>query len=146
MNITLIALTTIFFLLYILTSRINYEKDRDGYYTDFDFFWLKNCLVFREMEMLFFTITGVTSFFLVENTVWGPVVWIFLALSMFFAKAHSLPDGWSWYRDHCWKHEKGQYLSAFIISVLSSLIWLSIIIMIVGKFVMFVLEVEPWNR
>lgn len=146
MNIALIVLTAVFLLLNIVTSKINYNKDHSGYSSDFDFFWLDNCLVFREMEALFFAIAVLTSFFLVDHTCWGPVIWGFVALSGLSANGYMSRSHWDWYRNYCWKNEKKHYLKAFIISVLSNLIWLFIIITVVSKFVMFVLEAEPWNR
>jgi len=145
MNTTLIVLTVIFSLLSFITARINYSKDHSGYSSVFDFFWLDNCLVFREGEVLLFALAGLTSFLLVDHTVWGQTIWGYAAFSYFFANVGMSLDHLSWYKI-CWKNEKGDYLGAFIVSILSSLIWLFIIITVVTRFVMFVLEAEPWNR
>lgn len=146
MKTTLIVLTIVFILLNVIIARINSSKEKSGYSSDFDFFWLRNCLVFREMEMLFFAIATLTSFFLVIDTGWGPVVWGCLSLIGFIPNSYISRSHWDWYKNHCWKSEKKHYLNAFIVSILSNLIWLFISIVVLTRFTMFILEAQPWNR
>lgn len=146
MNTTLIVLASIFLLLHIIVTKINRNKENSGYSSDFDFFWLDHCLVFREGEVMLFALAGLTSFFVVDHTVWGQIIWGFMAFIGLLANGYMLFENFDWYKNRCWEYEKSHYLRALIVSVLYNLIWLFIIITVVSKFVMFVLETEPWNR
>lgn len=146
MNTTLIVLTSIFTVLFLIVSRINKSKENRGYFTDFDFFWLRYCLIFREGESLLLALAWLSSFFLVVHTGWGPPIWMYWSVCSLLVNLPNIQTNLHWYKNLCWKEERKRYLATYILSVFSNGIWILIILISVSKFVMFVLEAEPWNR
>ena len=146
MNIVLIVLTIVFTVCFLIIARINAGQEQKGYSTDFDFFWLKNCLIFREVDVLLFALIWFSSFFLVINTVWGPLVWSFWSLCGLSVNVYNINTYKEQYDGLCWESEKNHYLMAYILSIFSNGIWVLMILISLSKLIMFVLESEPWNR